>query len=177
MMSPLVRRSWSPQGQTPVLHQRTRSYKKVSAIAALCISPCRDRVHLYFRLHSDASIDKQRVVEFLRILLRPLDGPTVLVWDRLRAHRARLAANFERRLAPKAPWKADKMTPEVLARMLRQIVPVEMTVETIDSTFKLNQNGPASSRLGAAAALAAGGTPGMETQALAALMREAGGWE
>lgn len=94
MMAPLVRRSWSPQGQTPVLHQRTRSYKKVSAIAALCISPCRDRVHLYFRLHSDASIDKQRVVEFLRILLRQLDGPTVLVWDRLRAHRARLTQDF-----------------------------------------------------------------------------------
>ena len=94
---------------------------------------------------------------------------------RLRAHLDRLAANFEARLAPKPPWKADKMTPEVLARLLRQIVPVEMTVEAIDSTFKLNQNGPASSRLGAAAGLAAGGTPGMETAALAALMREAGG--
>ncbi len=93
---------------------------------------------------------------------------------RLRAHLDRLAANFEARLAPKTPWKADKMTPDVLARMLRQIVPVEMAIETVDSTFKLNQNGAASARLGAAAALAEGGTPGMETQALAALMREAG---
>jgi len=49
-----------------------------------------------------------------------------------------------------------------------------MTVESVDSTFKLNQNGAASSRLGAAAALAKGGTPGMETRELAALMREAG---
>ncbi len=94
---------------------------------------------------------------------------------RLRVHLDRLAANFERRLAPKPPWKADKMTSDALAKMLRQIVPVEMAIEAIDSTFKLNQNGPASSRLGAAAALAAGGTPGMETAALAALMREAGG--
>ena len=93
---------------------------------------------------------------------------------RLRAHLDRLAANFETRLAPKAPWKADKMTPDVLARMLRQIVPVEMTVELVDSTFKLNQNGAASSRLGAAAALAEGGTPGMETAALVALMRGVG---
>ncbi len=92
----------------------------------------------------------------------------------LRAHLDRLAANFEARLAPKPPWKTDKMTPDVLARLLRQIVPVEMTVEAVDSTFKLNQNGAASSRLGAAAALAEGGTPGMETAALAALMREAG---
>ena len=93
---------------------------------------------------------------------------------RLRAHLDRLAANFEARLAPKTPWKADKMTPDVLARMLRQIVPVEMTIETVDSTFKLNQNGAASSRLGAAAALAEGGTPGMETGVLAALMRGVG---
>jgi len=93
----------------------------------------------------------------------------------LRAHLDRLAARFEARLAPKPPWKADKMTPDVLARMLRQIVPVEMTVESVDSTFKLNQNGAASARLGAAAALAAGGTPGLETAALVALMRAAGG--
>ncbi len=89
----------------------------------------------------------------------------------LRAHLDRLAARFEARLAPKPPWKADKMTAQVLARMLRQIVPLEMTIESVDSTFKLNQNRPASARLGAAAALAQGGTPGMETGALAALMR------
>ena len=94
MMAPLVRRSWSPQGQTPVLHQRTRSYKKVSAIAGLCVSPSRDRVHLYFRLHSDASINTGRVIEFLRGLLRQLDGPVVLVWDRLGAHRARMTQDF-----------------------------------------------------------------------------------
>ncbi|MFQ5565254.1 MAG: FMN-binding negative transcriptional regulator [Paracoccaceae bacterium] len=91
----------------------------------------------------------------------------------LRACLDRLAAIFEARLAPKPPWKTDKMTPEVLARLMRQIVPVEMEIESVDSTFKLNQNGPDSSRLGAAAGLAAGGTPGMETAALAALMREA----
>ncbi len=96
---------------------------------------------------------------------------------RLRAHLDRLAANFERRLAPKTPWKADKMTPDVLARLLRQIVPVEMAIEAVDSTFKLNQNGAASSRLGAAAALAEGDTPGMETGALAALMRGVEGQE
>ncbi len=95
----------------------------------------------------------------------------------LRAHLDRLAARFEARLAPKPPWKTDKMTPDVLARLLRQIVPVEMTIESVDSTFKLNQNGPASARLGAAAALATGGTPGMETAALVALMRGVEGQE
>ncbi len=106
------------------------------------------------------------VAVHLRGVLRLIDEA------RLRAHLDRLAARFEARLAPKPPWKTAKMTPEVLARLLRQIVPVEMTVEAVDSTFKLNQNGPASARLGAAAALAEGGTPGMETPALVALMRD-----
>ena len=66
------------------------------------------------------------------------------------------------------------MTPEELAKMMRQIVPVEMTVETVENTFKLNQNRAKSARLGAAAPLAEGGTPGMETAALAALMCEVG---
>ena len=94
--------------------------------------------------------------------------------DKLRAHLDRLSGNFEARLAPKPIWKTDKMTPEALAKLLRQIVPVEMTIDSIDSTFKLNQNRADSARLGAAAALAEGGTPGLETAALAAMMREAG---
>jgi len=89
----------------------------------------------------------------------------------LRAHLDRLSARFEARLAPKPPWTADKMPPELLARMMRQIVPVEMTLAGVESTFKLNQNRSPGARAGAAAALAAGDTPGSETAALAALMR------
>jgi len=87
-MAPLVRRSWNPRGQTPVLYQRTRAHKKVSAIAALCVTPDRNRVHLYFRLHPDVNIKAGLVIEFLRHLVRQLDGPIVVVWDRLLAHRA-----------------------------------------------------------------------------------------
>jgi transcriptional regulator len=104
----------------------------------------------------------------LRGQLRLLDA------DLLRTHLDRLSENFEARLAPKPIWKSGKMTPDVLARMMRQIVPVEMTIKAVDSTFKLSQNGADSSRLGAAAGLAAGGTPGIETEALAALMRGVG---
>lgn len=93
-MAPLVRRSWNPRGHTPTLYQRTRSHKKVSAIVALCVTPRRDRVHLYFRLHADTSIDGPRVIDFLRGLTRHLAGPIVLVWDRLRAHRSRLTQDY-----------------------------------------------------------------------------------
>lgn len=91
--------------------------------------------------------------------------------DRLRPHLERLSADFEGRLAPKPPWTLEKMSEAALASMLRQIVPVEMPIEAVASTFKLNQNRSAAAREGAAAALAAGGTPGLETAALAALMQ------
>ncbi len=86
-MAPLVRRSWAPRSHTPVLYQRTRSHKKVSVIAALCVSPAKDRVQMYFRLHPDANINAACVVDFLKNLLRQLLRPIILIWDRLQAHR------------------------------------------------------------------------------------------
>ena len=93
-MGPLVRRSWQPRGRTPILHQRGRSLEKVSAIAALCVSPRRDQVRLYFRLHPKAEIDALRVIGFLRPLNQELNAPCVLLWDRLNAHRAKRTAQF-----------------------------------------------------------------------------------
>jgi len=87
-MSPLVRRTWAPRGHTPVLYQRTRSYKKVSAIAALTLSPHYRRAGLYFSLHTDANITAERIVRFLRSLGRQVQKPMLIVWDRLVAHRA-----------------------------------------------------------------------------------------
>ena len=107
------------------------------------------------------------VVVHLRGELRLLDDGA------LRPILDRLSHDFETRLAPKPPWKTDKVDDGLLAGMMRQIVPLEMSLESIDSTAKLNQNRSDAARAGAAAALEAGGTPGMETRTLAALMREA----
>lgn len=89
MMAPVVRRSWSPCGKTPWLYQKTRSHKKVSVIAALCISPCRSRLRLFFRLHPDANIDAHLVAAFLKNLLKELTGPIIIVWDRSVPHRSK----------------------------------------------------------------------------------------
>ena len=93
-MAPLVRRSWQPRGRTPVVVQRGRHLQKVSAIAALAVSPRRDRLRLYFRLHPQAEIGAAQVIGFLRHLNQELKGPWVLVWDRLNAHRAKRTAQF-----------------------------------------------------------------------------------
>jgi len=95
MMAPLVRRSWAPRGATPLLVQRGRSHQKVSAIAALCVPPGRNRVQCYFRLHPDTNVDAPLVLSFLRQLTTQLQGkPFFLIWDRLQAHRARAVRSF-----------------------------------------------------------------------------------
>jgi transposase len=38
LLAPVVRRSWAPCGQTPILYQRGRAREKVSIIAALTLS-------------------------------------------------------------------------------------------------------------------------------------------
>lgn len=93
-MAPLVRRSWSLRGITPVLYQRTRSHQKVSAIAALCVNPNQDHLNLYFRLHPNKNINSDLVIDFLRNLIRQLNSPIVLIWDRLRAHRSKKVQKF-----------------------------------------------------------------------------------
>jgi transposase len=94
MMAPLVRRSWAKRRCTPVLYQRGRSHEKVSAIAALCVAPCRSRLRLYFRLHRNENIRAPLVVEFLRALKRQLGTSIVIIWDRLAAHRSRAVKVF-----------------------------------------------------------------------------------
>ena len=81
----------------------------------------------------------------------------------------RQSAHFEDQL-PKPPWTTAKMTPDVLEKMMRQIVPCRMTITDVQSTFKLNQNKPDDVRLRAADAMESSGI-GMETATLAALMR------
>ncbi|MFS4437089.1 FMN-binding negative transcriptional regulator [Paracoccaceae bacterium GXU_MW_L88] len=88
----------------------------------------------------------------------------------LRAHLDRLSERFEAELAPKPIWRTEKMTPEVLAKMMRMIVPVRLTVESIDSTFKLSQNKTDEVRLRAADQMEKG-APGLDPRAVAAMMK------
>jgi len=88
LMALLVRRTWNPCGKTPLLYQKTRSHKKVSVISALCVSPSRHCLRLFFRLHSNANSNAQSAKSFLRNLMKELQGPIVIVWDRFMPHRS-----------------------------------------------------------------------------------------
>ncbi|KAJ57113.1 negative transcriptional regulator [Actibacterium mucosum KCTC 23349] len=84
----------------------------------------------------------------------------------------RLSAHFERDLAPKPEWKMDKMSGAALAKMMRMIVPLRLHIDSVDGTWKLNQNKDDAVRQ-AAINRVTEGRRGMELQRLAQLMRAA----
>lgn len=98
-----------------------------------------------------------------------LRGPLMrLDQNQLREVLDRQSAEYEARL-PKVPWTTEKMTPTVLDKMMRQIVPFRMQVTQIESTYKLSQNKPDDVRLRAANAIAQSPL-GLEREALSRLM-------
>lgn len=88
LMAPFLRRTWAPKGQTPILKHIGKLHAKVSAIAALSMTPCRRRMLLYFRLHPQRSIDASLICQFLHQLRRQIRHAIIIVLDRLRAHKA-----------------------------------------------------------------------------------------
>lgn len=90
--------------------------------------------------------------------------------ETLRPHLDALAAQFEHRLLPKPPWRTSKVPDRQLQAMMRAILPVELIVDSVDGTWKLNQNRADDARLNAARHLETGGI-GMESVRLAGLMR------
>jgi transposase len=102
-MAPLVRRTWSPRGQTPSLVRRGGHRKKVSVAAALWLSPRRDHVGLYFDTLPDGHFDNWYVTAFLEAMLHDLSGRFVVVWDGGTRHKGEpiraLEAHFADRLS------------------------------------------------------------------------------
>ena len=95
MMSPLVRRTWAPIGQTPIIRRKARSHEKITAIAAVCTRSSGRNPWMYFRLlPPDENLNASRCVAFLEQLLFNSRGPIIVVWDRLLAHRAKKVARF-----------------------------------------------------------------------------------
>ena len=63
------------------------NWDKLSVSAGLTLC------NFYFRLYPGA-IGELEVIDFLKALVRHIDGPLLIVWDRLPAHRSRLVREF-----------------------------------------------------------------------------------
>jgi hypothetical protein len=79
VLTPTVRRTMAPRGQTPVLPAWDRR-DRLSAISAITLSPVTAHPNLFFRIFPH-HVHAEQVVDFLAELHRSLGAITV-VWDR-----------------------------------------------------------------------------------------------
>lgn len=126
LLAPLVRRTWSPRGKTPLFYQQGVYRQKVSIIGVLTVSPKRRRVGLYFSLIAELNVDAYWLVAFLTAMARHLRGPVILIWDRLNAHRSSVVGRFFER------------HPRFHVEFLPAYAPELNPVETVWSYLKLN---------------------------------------
>ena len=75
---PARKRTWAPEGKTPVL-EFNFNWKKLSAIAGVSLGS------VYFELHEE-SVKSAQVIAFLKHLRQRIRKPLTIVWDGLRAH-------------------------------------------------------------------------------------------
>lgn len=90
----------------------------------------------------------------------------------LRPHLEALSDFNEQRLLPKKPWTMDKMDPDTLVRLMRTLVPIEMDIREVASTYKLGQNRGEAGRH-AVADIVQDSPFGHNTDVLAQMMRDA----
>ena len=117
-MGPLLRRTWSPRGQTPSIGQQGAHRKKVSVAAAVWLSPRRDRLGLYYHTLPDGYFDNWYVTAFIEAMLKDLSGRFVVVWDGGTMHKGEpieaVVSHF-----------ADRLTLERLPPFAPMLNPVE----------------------------------------------------
>ena len=85
MLIPTFRRTWGPQGQTPIVRYNYR-HDQISAIAAITVASKRARMGLYVQFRQD-NFTAPQVAAFLRLLLRHLRRHVILLWDGGKIHK------------------------------------------------------------------------------------------
>ena len=86
MLTPTVRRTLAPRGQTPVLPALQR-HDRISAISCVTLGVKAEQPELYFELMpAGLNVTAGDVVAFLGSLRRELPGQLTVIWDRHNIH-------------------------------------------------------------------------------------------
>jgi transposase len=123
---PVVRRTWAPRGQTPVLTHVCNSWKRLSVAAALAFRWDGRRTRLYFQTRP-GTYTTATLLPFLRALKRHFRGQRIiLLWDGLGAHTSRRMQAY---LADQRAWLTVERLP-AYAPELNPVEPVWGNVKT-----------------------------------------------
>lgn len=98
-MAPLVRRTWAPRGQTPLLAEKAGSREKVSVASGLWVSPGRDRLGLFSWTLINEYFDNACAAAFIEALLRELGERVIVLWDGGAMHKGDPIRDLTRRFA------------------------------------------------------------------------------
>lgn len=86
MLGPLVRRTYAPRGQTPII-KVTRPHERISAIGAMSIRRYSFRFGFQFHLLADnTNYTGRSVAAFVRTVRKRLQAPITVIWDECRIH-------------------------------------------------------------------------------------------
>jgi transposase len=95
LLIPTRSRTWGPRGKTPLVRFNYR-HDRISALAALSISPKRTRLGLYARFQQE-NFKAVDVCGFLRTLLHHLRGHVILLLDSAKIHKGPTMARLTKR--------------------------------------------------------------------------------
>jgi len=118
LLTPTIRRTWAPRGETPALDSWDRR-DRISAISSITVSPRSRQLNLYFDLLWDnENVRGDDIVDYLRHLRAHLGGPLTVLWDGSPVHRSKavqayLAAHPEI-VAERLPAYAPELNPDEL---------------------------------------------------------------
>ena len=115
---PVVRRTWAPRGETPVLIHTGGHWKRLSIAGALAFRWDGRRTRFFFQTRAGTYTDVA-LIAFLRALKRHFPRQrVVLIWDGLGGHKSRVMATY---LARQRAW----LTVEPLPAYAPELNPIE----------------------------------------------------
>ena len=114
MLQPVVRRTWGPRGDTPLLYRWER-HDRLSGISVVTLSPNRRHLDLYFALH-EHNVRATDIETFVAGLLDSFPRGIILVLDRWPVHGPaadQLRQRFPRRIRIEwLPSYAPELNPD-----------------------------------------------------------------
>jgi transposase len=115
---PVVRRTWAPRGETPVLIHTGGHWKRLSIAGALAFRWDGRRTRFFFQTRAGTYTDVA-LIAFLRALKRHFPRQrVVLIWDGLGGHKSRAMATY---VARQRAW----LTVEPLPAYAPELNPIE----------------------------------------------------
>lgn len=113
MLQPVLRKTWSPRGHTPIQYSWDRR-ERLSVVSAISVSPIRHRLGLFFSIRG-RNIKAADFQKFIESVLAHFQRGVILVLDRWAVHRCaarRLEKRFPRRVETEwLPAYAPELNP------------------------------------------------------------------